>query len=72
MIIYRPHRGSFSDAMAEAAEFESESDMLAYIVATETDNSLFDSAPFSLAGCICQPSEKHFLLIVSSQDFAFL
>ena len=52
MIIYRPHRGSFSDAMAEAAEFESESDMLAYIVSTETDNSPFDAAPFSVSDLV--------------------
>ena len=52
MIIYRPHRGSFSDAMSEAAEFESESDMLVHIVATETDNSPFDSAPFSVSDLV--------------------
>ena len=32
MIIYRPQRGSLSDAMTEKQEFESEEDMKNYIV----------------------------------------
>lgn len=31
MIIYRPHRGSLSDAMAEAKEFNNEKEMKEYI-----------------------------------------
>lgn len=33
MVIYRPHRGGFAEAMAEAQEFSSGEEMLAYIVA---------------------------------------
>jgi len=32
MIIYRPHRGSLADAMAEAKEFNNEQEMKEYIV----------------------------------------
>lgn len=35
MLIYRPHRGSLSDAMAEAVEFDSEEAMKRYIVSEE-------------------------------------
>lgn len=31
MIIYRPHRGSLADALAEAKEFETEEEMKQYI-----------------------------------------
>lgn len=37
MVIYRPHRGGFAEAMAEAREFSSGEEMLAYIVAEHTD-----------------------------------
>lgn len=47
MIIYRPHRGSFVAAMAEAVEFENTSEMLAYIVSSEMESSPFGVAPFA-------------------------
>lgn len=37
MVIYRPHRGGLKEAMAEAREFPSVEDMLAYIVEEHTD-----------------------------------
>lgn len=32
MIVYRPHRGTLADAMAEAKEFNTELEMKKYIV----------------------------------------
>lgn len=37
MIIYRPHRGGFSEAMALAKEFETVEEMKGYIVKEHTD-----------------------------------
>lgn len=37
MIIYRPHRGGFAEAMAEAREFQSREEMLHAIVEQHTD-----------------------------------
>lgn len=34
MVIYRPHRGSLADSMAEAREFENEDEMKAFIEAS--------------------------------------
>jgi hypothetical protein len=59
MIIYRPHRGSFDDAMAEASEFANESDMFAHIVAMETANSPFDTAPFSVGDLVITGAPIH-------------
>lgn len=35
MYIYRPHRGSLADSMAEAKEFDTKEEMFDYIVATQ-------------------------------------
>lgn len=36
-ILYRPHRGSLADAMAEIKEFKSEKELREYIVAKEKE-----------------------------------
>lgn len=48
MVIFRHHRGTLSEAMATAIEFESVLQMKQYILKYYTDNSLFDSPPFSI------------------------
>lgn len=40
MIIYRPHRGGFADAMALAKEFETIEKMKEYIVQENTDEDM--------------------------------
>lgn len=37
MVIYRPHRGGFSEAMAEAREFSTMEELLSFVVEQHTD-----------------------------------
>lgn len=59
MIIYRPHRGSLAEAMKEAAEFENQAAMFAYIVEHETQESPFDKAPFSVDDLVISGTPIH-------------
>jgi len=52
MIIYRPHRGSLTDAMAEVKEFNNEQEMKEYIVEQwngyiSIDNIVIDDNPIN-------------------------
>lgn len=46
MIIYRPHKGGFTEAMNSAVEFTSESDMFDWIVKDATRFSIRNESPF--------------------------
>lgn len=51
MIIYRPHKGSLADALAQAKEFQSEEEMKAYIYEDWKKSCMelgFKSAPFEI------------------------
>ena len=46
MILYRPHRGSLADAMAEMQTFESVQEMFEYII--ETGKRIWGIAPYDI------------------------
>jgi hypothetical protein len=51
MIIYRPHKGSLADALAEAKEFRTEEEMKSYIYEDWKKSHMelgFKSAPFEI------------------------
>lgn len=57
MIIYRPHKGSLSDALAEAMEFQNEEEMKSYIY--QDWNKLymelgFKPAPFDIEDIVIE------------------
>lgn len=57
MILYRPHRGGFQEAMALAIEFESIDSMKEYIVKEHTDEDI--GPAFSVEDIVIGEEEKY-------------
>lgn len=62
MIIYRPHRGLLTDAMAEAKEFETEEEMKRYIYEYHKAYFLdlgYPDAPFEIEDIVIDKENPH-------------
>lgn len=62
MIIYRPHRGGLTEAMAEAKEFETEEEMKQYIYEQHKAYFLdlgYPNAPFGIDDIVIDKENPH-------------
>lgn len=57
MVIYRPHRGGFAEAMSESREFSTMEELLAYVVEEHTDEEL--GPAFSLEDLVIRSETAH-------------
>lgn len=57
MVLYRPHRGGFREAMERAKEFESVDSMKGYIVQEHTDEGM--GPAFSVEDIVIGDEEKY-------------